>query len=239
MFEPITKVNTSEQALRQIQARIFDGTYKAGDRLPPERELAVELGINRNTLREALKRLEHMGLVATRQGDGTRVLDFYENAGIDVLGSLLLEQARGDFKVIEDLFEARELVGRELARAAALHHDEEDIERMRGVIEEITSAPEIPEVQRLEYIFFHELAVSTHNLFYIFLINSIKKTYMNFRDLYATASRNPKKIPELLGSVVDAVERGSERDAVKEMKKYLEYGKRLMFKRLNASLKGK
>jgi len=237
MFEPIRKVNTSEQALLQIQASIFDGTYKAGDRLPSERELAVELGINRNTLREALKKLEHMGLVVTRQGDGTRVLDFYQNAGIDVLGSLLLDQAKGDLRVIEDLFEARELVGKELARSAAMNRDEDDVERMREVIEDIASAPEVPEVQRLEYLFFHELALSTHNLFYIFLINSIKRAYMNFRDLYATASGNPKRIRELLESVVDAVERGSTRDAVREMKKYLGHGRRLMFKTLKIPLK--
>ncbi|MDY6796134.1 MAG: FadR/GntR family transcriptional regulator [Actinomycetota bacterium] len=239
MFEPVKRVKTSEQVLKQIQARIFDGTYKAGDRLPSERELSLEMGVNRNTLREALKKLEHMGLVITRQGDGTRVLDFYDNAGIEVLGSMLLDEAESDGRVIDNLFEAREMVGKALARSAALYREEEDLERLRAVVEEITSEMELQEVQRLEYVFFHELAVSSHNLFYIFMVNSIKKVYMSFRDLYAATSRDTGKIQELLASVVEAVERGSAGDAVKAMRKYLSYGKRLMFKTLKMPMRRK
>ena len=74
-FEPIKRTSASEQVMQQIQSLIFDGTYQPGDRLPPERELAAELGVNRTTLREALKRLQAEGLVKISPHSGAEVTD--------------------------------------------------------------------------------------------------------------------------------------------------------------------
>jgi DNA-binding FadR family transcriptional regulator len=52
---------------------ILDGTLRAGDRLPPERELAARLGISRGALREALRSLEYVGLLQARVGSGRYV----------------------------------------------------------------------------------------------------------------------------------------------------------------------
>ena len=85
MFRPVGKPRVAEEIVQQLRALILRGDYAGGDKLPPERKLAEELGVNRASLREAIKSLEHMGLVKTRQGDGTRVLDFMQTAGVELV----------------------------------------------------------------------------------------------------------------------------------------------------------
>ena len=66
----------ADEIVEQLRSLILTGQYRPGAKLPPERELARTLGVNRASLREALKKLEHLGLVRIRQGDGTRVENF-------------------------------------------------------------------------------------------------------------------------------------------------------------------
>ena len=71
-----------------ILLRILRGDYPPGTRLPPERQLAGELGVDRTTLRMALGQLARMNLVTARHGSGIEVNDFRERGGLDVLAAL-------------------------------------------------------------------------------------------------------------------------------------------------------
>src|SRR5437763_10763025 len=62
-----------EDVADQLRDAILDGRFPAGTKLPPERELAHEFGVNRTSIREAIKVLEGLGLVTVRQGDGATV----------------------------------------------------------------------------------------------------------------------------------------------------------------------
>ncbi|NLE48812.1 MAG: winged helix-turn-helix transcriptional regulator, partial [Sandaracinaceae bacterium] len=66
----------TEELFDRLRARILSDEFTKGQRLPPERELAREYATNRNTLREAIRRLEQAGLVTVRQGQGVTVTDF-------------------------------------------------------------------------------------------------------------------------------------------------------------------
>ncbi len=68
--------------------RILRGDHPPGTRLPPERQLAGELGVDRTTLRMALGQLARMNLVTARHGSGIEVNDFRERGGLDVLAAL-------------------------------------------------------------------------------------------------------------------------------------------------------
>src|SRR5947207_8457819 len=118
MFRPVGKPRVAEEIVQQLRGLILRGEYAVGDKLPPERKLAEELGVNRASLREAIKSLEHMGLVKTRQGDGTRVLDFMQTAGVELV-THLVGQAAPDPRLLRDVLEFRRWFGRETARLAA------------------------------------------------------------------------------------------------------------------------
>src|SRR5688500_16058713 len=75
VLSPIAKTRAYEQAADQIAARIKEGIWQPGDRLPSERDLALRLGISRGSTREALRVLEAMGWLEIKPGDGTIVRD--------------------------------------------------------------------------------------------------------------------------------------------------------------------
>src|SRR5688572_33177489 len=112
MLKPVERQRVADEIVEQLRALILTGQYRAGDKLPPERQLAKELGVNRASLREALKKLEHMGLVKIRQGDGTRVQDFMSSAGIDILSHLIPLAQSGSLELVRDVLEFRRMYGR-------------------------------------------------------------------------------------------------------------------------------
>jgi GntR family transcriptional repressor for pyruvate dehydrogenase complex len=71
-----------------LMRRIFQGEFPPGTRLPPERQLAVDLGVDRTTLRMAVKQLQRMNLVVARHGSGIEVMDYREHGGLDVLAAM-------------------------------------------------------------------------------------------------------------------------------------------------------
>lgn len=75
-----------------LRAQILSGKYAPGERLPSERELSERLGVNRASAREALKKLEQVGMIAIRRGGGARVLPL-ERAGLGVLKDVLGAEA--------------------------------------------------------------------------------------------------------------------------------------------------
>src|SRR5438128_12379717 len=127
MFRPVGKPRVAEEIVQQLRTLILRGDYAVGDKLPPERRLAEELGVNRASLREAIKSLEHMGLVKTRQGDGTRVLDFMQTAGVELVSHLIPVDGQPNVEMLGDVLEFRRIFGREVARQAAGRATDGDI----------------------------------------------------------------------------------------------------------------
>ena len=72
----IKKVSASEQVCEAIQDQISAGVWKVGDKLPSESDLAAKFGVNRLTVRMALQKLNALGIVETRTGSGTFVIEF-------------------------------------------------------------------------------------------------------------------------------------------------------------------
>jgi GntR family transcriptional repressor for pyruvate dehydrogenase complex len=72
-FEPITQKRTSEAVIENLEARILDGSFEDGVKLPSEEQLATQLGVGRRAVREALKILEAKGLVDIQMGVGAIV----------------------------------------------------------------------------------------------------------------------------------------------------------------------
>lgn len=115
---PLIKRSLVDLALEQLRTRINDGDWEVGQRLPTEPELAAELGISRNTVREAMRVLAFAGLIEIRQGDGS-----YLRGRVDpmdtlrVLSSCSTEQVR----------ETRQILEVEAIGLAAMRRTDEDL----------------------------------------------------------------------------------------------------------------
>ena len=70
---PISRPNIADMVLEQLLDQLTSGRLKLGDKLPAEVELASQVGIGRNSVREAMKVLQVLGVIERRQGDGSYV----------------------------------------------------------------------------------------------------------------------------------------------------------------------
>lgn len=108
-----------EQVVAQMELLIESGKWPVGLRIPAEPDLVQQLGVSRNTVREAVKALVHAGLLIVRPGDGTYVCS---SSG---LGAVLLRRLRRS-NIVETL-EVRFALEQEAARLAAVRRTDEDI----------------------------------------------------------------------------------------------------------------
>lgn len=128
MPSPLRVPRPVDVVLTRLRAAILDGAYEAEAFLPPERELAASLGVSRLTLRAAVARLEAEGLVRARQGDGVRVLDVMQHAGLGVLAHLELSRRP---ELLRSFFELRRAVAVEAIAQACTRATRADLATLR------------------------------------------------------------------------------------------------------------
>ncbi len=129
-FEAVKKTKIYEKVAQQIQGLIRDGLLKPGDRLPPERELAETFQVSRSSLRDAIRVLEVMGLVAPRQGEGTVVKDLSAESLVQPLATILAHKR----ELVGELLDLRRILEPPLAARAAVHATEEDHEALEAIL---------------------------------------------------------------------------------------------------------
>ncbi|MGH0030857.1 MAG: FadR/GntR family transcriptional regulator [Myxococcota bacterium] len=120
-----TAPGRSELAAERIREDILSGAYRAGDRLPGERDMAAQLGVNRGAVREALKTLEIQGLVATRRG-GT-VVCALQDASISVVRHLLATDGEPNADMIAQLLDVQSMLIVGAARLAVERGSDDDL----------------------------------------------------------------------------------------------------------------
>jgi GntR family transcriptional regulator, transcriptional repressor for pyruvate dehydrogenase complex len=115
MLEPIKKSRLYEKIVTQILGMVKSGELKPGDRLPTERDLALQLQVSRTAIREALRSMELMGIIDSRVGGGTFIKEMTLDSLMDPFAGVL---AQNDRMIIE-LIEVRMLLEVEIAKLAA------------------------------------------------------------------------------------------------------------------------
>jgi DNA-binding FadR family transcriptional regulator len=127
-------MRTHEQVVAEIEHRLNNGTLKAGDRLPPERQLAEALGVSRGAVREALRILEAIGVVEAGTGSGptsgSRIVKD-TTAGMGMVLRIHLQLASF---TQDDLIETRLMLERLACRKAAGAATAEELEHLRSLV---------------------------------------------------------------------------------------------------------
>jgi GntR family transcriptional regulator, transcriptional repressor for pyruvate dehydrogenase complex len=129
-IEAIRRPRLYEEVAKQLQGMIGDGRLKPGDRLPPERELVQRFQVSRGSVRDAIRTLELMGLVRSRQGEGTVVQD---PSADSLVGPLSAALAPGR-ELVAELLEIRRIVEPAFAARAAAHAKPEEIASLQDVL---------------------------------------------------------------------------------------------------------
>ena len=114
---PVDRSSVGSETIRRLKAMIASGQFGAGERLPSERDLAADLAVSRNSLREAIRALSLVGILEARHGDGAYVTSLAPRLLLDSL-SLLVELS-GDATVLDLLAIRRVLEASATEQAAA------------------------------------------------------------------------------------------------------------------------
>jgi len=229
MLKPVEKQRVAEEIAEQLRSLILEGKYPPGSKLPPERELSKRLRVNRASLREALKKLEHLGLVRIRQGDGTRVQNFMETGGIELVQHLL-PLAGGKPELIRDLLEFRRIFGRELARLAASRLDRQEgdaLVKLRALADRADQVTGALELFELDFDFYVALAQLTGNQVMLLLINTVRDGVRGFMPLLANLAAPQEQVRKHHRDLIVALEAGDAVTAGKVADEYLRLGAEL------------
>ena len=151
----------AEQVADGIMNLIQETPYKAGDKLPTEKELCESTGAGRNTVREALKILASRNVLEIRQSAGTFVS---EKQGIpdDPLGFSMVND---HVKLTKDLLQVRIMLEPQIAALAAQCAKEHEIKELEEILEEMEAAMKKREdYSELDTKFHTKIAQCTHNI---------------------------------------------------------------------------
>jgi GntR family transcriptional repressor for pyruvate dehydrogenase complex len=131
-FQPLPFEPGYRRVADAITARILDRSLRAGDRLPPEAELAQQFAVNRSTIREALRELESVHLLARRRGSKCMVVSRPE--ADQIAGRVGQSLALHDV-TIREVWQTLELIQPAIAEQAARHADGAAIEALRAAVD--------------------------------------------------------------------------------------------------------
>ena len=128
-FEAIRRNKVYEEVARRLE-KLIGERLKPGDMLPPEREQAESFGVSRSSIRDAIRRLELLGMVEPRQGAGTVVRELSTDAVINPLTAALVQKR----KMVVELLDVRKMLEPPLASRAATHASPDDISEMEEIL---------------------------------------------------------------------------------------------------------
>lgn len=227
MLKPVEKQRVAEEIVDQLRTLILTGQYAPGSKLPPERELSKRLGVNRASLREALKKLEHLGLVRIRQGDGTRVQNFMETGGIELVQHLLPLAGTGRPELIRDMLEFRRVFGREVARFAAVRATPESITRLEQLADKVDRASSMLDVFDLDFEFYVAMTQAAGNQVMGLLINTVRDSVRSYMPVLSNLAPSAELVKKHHRELIAAIRAKDHDKAGRIADEYLRTGAEL------------
>ncbi len=210
----------------EIQRLIVGGALAPGQKLPPERELAVQLGVSRTVMREAVHMLVSKGLLDTRPGVGTMVRQVSSGQVAEPLRLVL--QAQGHATSIDDLHQVRSILEVAIAELATEHATEDDLAILGQAMERMEQAQGDPGEFALRDGEYHQvLAQATHNPLLVLLLDSIRDLMQEVRQLVATQPGLPQVVIPYHRRILARVVARDGRGARREMRAHLEQARRV------------
>ena len=219
-FRRVKTPRAFEEIAKQIRRELSTGRLRIGDRLPAERSLAEQFGVSRNTLREALRSLEHAGLLRLKKGvtGGSYIK---ESTGEAVIAGLSDMYRLGAIQPLH-LTEARIIIGTEVARLACARRTRIDLATLEKNVADAadaTASGDMRQRAEINHEFHRLLARATRNPVLIILTDALMEMTRAFVDAIGYQP-NPFVLPSRRRLLAALHARDADA-AAKEMKRML------------------
>ncbi len=230
-LKPVKTDSLKDVCVTRFEELIISGRLFPGQKLPSERELAMQLGVSRPVVHEALVDIAAKGLVSLKPRIGSIVNDYRREGSLALLNSLVnYHNGKLEPKLLDGLLDMRILFETENAKLAARNRTDEQAGDLKQVVEEEHNAAQndLYLLTELDFQFHLLLAISTGNPSYPLLLNSFKQVYTNLTGLFFSL---PSVVPAVLDfhhKLVAAIEKKDEEDAVNVMTRLLAHGENIL-----------
>jgi GntR family transcriptional repressor for pyruvate dehydrogenase complex len=227
LLKPIRTESLKDIFIRRFEELILSGAFPVGQKLPSERELALQLSVSRPVVHEGLVDLAAKGLVTMIPRVGTIVNDYRKEGSLSLLTSLV-NYHQGDLEpeLLKSLLEMRMLFEIETARLAALHRTRDQLKSFRWLLqeEEAIDHHDTDGICALDFDFHHLVALASGNHIYPLLLNSFKNCYLNLAGQFFCVAAVVPEVFAFHEAMVNAIEEKDEKTAARIMKDLLAHG---------------
>ena len=234
MLKAIKKKRVYEDIVKQIHNLIRKGKLKQGDQLPTERELVDTFKVSRASVREAIRYLESMQLVESRQGNGTYVIASSEEALVQPLASTLFLEKDN----LMDIFSVRKIIEPQVAQLAAEKATASEINEMEEILQE--QAENLAEGLNLTKTDseFHNLLIQTAKnrvleRLFLAILDLLEQTREKYLQVEGRAQKSLKGHREILS----AIKARNPMAARQAMRRHLEEVEHILFNKKKGGAK--
>ncbi|MET6759223.1 fatty acid metabolism transcriptional regulator FadR [Pseudoalteromonas sp. NCIMB_1079] len=200
-----------------IVESIWNGDFPPGSILPAERELSELIGVTRTTLREVLQRLARDGWLTIQHGKPTKVNNFWETSGLNILETLARLDEDKMPELTDQLLSARTNISAIYTRAAIKLNPER-------VIEILSQSHELEDTAQAfadyDYKVHHELAVAGNNRIYVLILNGFRGFYSKIGCHYFSDAGTRELARQFYKDLTILAEKKEHDGAISMMRKY-------------------
>jgi DNA-binding FadR family transcriptional regulator len=229
LIEPLRTDSLKDVFVQRFEELILSGKIKIGQKLPSERELALQLGVSRPVVHEGLVALASRGLVSLRPRIGATVNDYRREGSLTMLSSLIQYQKGGlEPELLESLLELRQLIEPAFAGLAAENRTDAQVSEFHALLEKEASAHrrDIQKITDWDFDFHLLVAMASGNTVYPLLMNSFRPVYTNLSGQFFKDPGVTVIVHGYHRELVRAIEAGNKKKATAGMRKILRHGEK-------------
>jgi len=206
-----------------IVESIWSGRFPPGTILPAERELSELIGVTRTTLREVLQRLARDGWLTIQHGKPTKVNNFWESCGLNILETLARLDQDGIPELVDNLLAARTNLSAVFIRGAIRNNPKEsaDIIARYKTVEEDGLA-----FAQFDYQMTHDLALASNNNVFVLMMNGFRGLYSRIGGFFFSHQQARDIAKQYYAKLLEVAEQGKYQDVPVVVRNYgIESGK--------------
>lgn len=227
LLKPIKSESLKEIFISRFENLILSGKLSIGQKLPSERELALQLGVSRPVVHEGLVDLASKGLITLTPRIGTVVNDYRTEGSLTMLSSLFnYHDGQLEPGILGSVLDMRMLFERETAKLAAIHRTDDHLTRFEQIlkIEEELDIHDTAAVTETDFAFHHLIAMASGNMIYPLLLNSFKQFYLNLAGQFFTDASLISTVFKFHKELVKAIRNSDKDQAINIIEKTLSHG---------------
>jgi GntR family transcriptional repressor for pyruvate dehydrogenase complex len=235
LFEAIPRdPSLVSRVVEQIEGLIIEGRLRPGDQIPPENELARQLGVSRTVIREAMRTLIAKDLLQVRAGSGT-VVSTPSGKSLAQSMAMLLRNDNSELD-IDNVVQVRRLLEIEIAGLAAERRTAEDLARIEETLHQMAGTRDRESFATSDVDFHTALAMATHNELFVLLLDSISDVMLETRRTGYDVPGTPERGLKYHRAIFDQITAGDPEEARRAMREHLAEGEETLRKALGSSI---